>query len=246
MSTSAPSTFAQVRPLPALAVQSPRVQAARRRAQARRDQDGAAMFVVSMMITVLGAVGMFALAASATEVKTAGNERQSAQTHYLSELALVASQRELGAGKIQTVLSLMGSSASSNKCVSLPLPSTLAPTASQATNACLHLDAADLQKVGAWNTAATTAYTVAPYATGVPPGSLGPVPVAANFGIEVTDVKPWEVSGMSGQYENGCLVTVTAVGQTLPLLASGAGSFSGEGTEMLRARMVVTGPCNGR
>jgi hypothetical protein len=198
------------------------------------------MFVVSMMITVLAAVGMFALAASATEVKTAGNERQSAQTHYLQELALVASLRETGGGKIQAIQSMMKNSP--NRCVTLPLPASAATASTWATSCC-HLDAVDLQRIGGWNTAATTQYTLAPYTAAATPGSLGPVPVAPNFSIEVTDVKPWEVSGNGAQYMNGCLATVTAIGQTLPSF-NGTSSFSSEGVEMGRARLIVVGPCN--
>ncbi|MGH7437243.1 MAG: hypothetical protein ACRENE_16325, partial [Polyangiaceae bacterium] len=80
---------------------------ARRRTRRRRGEAGAVMFVVSMMITVLAAVGMFALAASATEVRTAGNERQNAQTHFLSQYGILALARETEAGHGPAILSLM-------------------------------------------------------------------------------------------------------------------------------------------
>ena len=47
------------------------------------------MFIVAMTIAVLASVGVYALAAAATEVRMSGNERQNTQTHYLAEYGVL-------------------------------------------------------------------------------------------------------------------------------------------------------------
>ena len=71
---------------------------AKRRAALRRREDGAAMFIVAMTLAVLASVGVYALAAAATEVKTSGNERQNTQTHYLSQYGVLGVAHEMTGG----------------------------------------------------------------------------------------------------------------------------------------------------
>ena len=66
---------------------------------------GAVMFVVAMTIAVLASVGMYALAAASSEVRTSGNERQNTQTHYLPSTACWATPRD--DGQAQFYLGLM-------------------------------------------------------------------------------------------------------------------------------------------
>jgi len=58
---------------------------AKARAAHRPQESGAVMFIVTMILTVLASVGIYALAAATNEVTTSGSERQAAQTHYLAE-----------------------------------------------------------------------------------------------------------------------------------------------------------------
>lgn len=60
------------------------------RARTRREQRGAILFVVAMTLALLGALGVYALGAATSEIKTSGYGRASAQTHYISELGTVA------------------------------------------------------------------------------------------------------------------------------------------------------------
>lgn len=60
------------------------------RLRARRDQRGAILFVVAMTIALLGALGVYALGAATSEIRTSGYARQAAQTHYVSEYGTVA------------------------------------------------------------------------------------------------------------------------------------------------------------
>ena len=94
---------------------------ARRRHARRLQEGGVAMFIVSMMITVLATVGLFALAAAATELKTAGNERQSTQTHYLAQYGIIAMAHNAD-GPYATAY--LGRMTPTQKCQSLPIPAS--------------------------------------------------------------------------------------------------------------------------
>lgn len=202
------------------------------------------MFIVSMMITVLAAVGMFALAAAATEVKTAGNERQSAQTHYLSEYGVLAFTRETEQGKVASQISLMKSSP--DTCVSLPIPAASYINGSESflTRECYRFSASQLggPGFGNWAISATDAYTgPTSYAPGVNQvGSLGPITMNGGFFVEVTDVNTRNVSGYSVGLCQFAVVTGTSFGVTQPLVSNNV-AYGAEGMEMQRAR-IVAGP----
>jgi hypothetical protein len=214
---------------------------AKRRALRRRHQAGAAMFVVSMMITVLGAVGMFALAAAATEVKTAGNERQNTQTHYLAEYGIQAFARDSEEGRID--FQLATGYLTPDVCMSLPLPSSnvlVGKSESSVAKFCRRFSPAELSL--SWAAAATVAYSGStPYAVNATaPGSLGPVPSSPGFYVEITDPTDTPGKGTGNEkchFEN---VTVTSYGVTQPLFNSSI-AYGSEGIELQRAR-VVAGP----
>ena len=217
---------------------------AKRRTLRRRHEAGAAMFVVSMMVTVLAAVGMFALAASATEVKTAGNERQSAQTHYLSAYGILAFARETEQGKVQSYVSLMRSNP--DTCLSLPIPAATYINGSESplAKACYRIKAQEFQNIGGWGVQPAEPYAGAqPYAPGVVnPGSLGPVTMNPGFFVEVTDVTMRNASGYSTGTCAFAVVTGTSFGVTQPLVGTNV-AYGAEGLEMQRARFVAGPMC---
>jgi hypothetical protein len=201
------------------------------------------MFIVSMMVTVLAAVGMFALAASATEAKTAGNERQNSQTHYLAEYGILAFAR----GKVQSVLSLMKSNP--DTCVTLPLPSSsfmLAGKESDLTKGCYRFTPLQFQQMGGWSTSMSTAYGgTAPYTPSTAlPGSLGPVPMSPAFFVEVTDAAIRDVAGFSGDC-HFVVLTGTSFGLTQPQAGVALNiAYGAVGQELQRARYVAGPLCN--
>lgn len=207
------------------------------------------MFVVSMMISVLAAVGVFALAAAATEVRTAGNERQNTQTHYLAEYGILAFARETQEGKVQSYISLM--KAAPDTCLSLPVPRATYLTAgreSDLAKACHRVYSTELQSIGGWGTTPTVPYSGgSPYATGVAqPGSLGPVPSNPAFFVEVTDVNQRSAAGYSTGTCGFAVVTGTSFGVTQPIASvNGAPvvAYAAEGVEMQRARFVAGPMC---
>lgn len=64
----------------------------------RRDERGAAVFVVVLAITLLTAVGVFALRSASLVDQAAGYDRQASQTTYLAEFAGRAVAAEVGDG----------------------------------------------------------------------------------------------------------------------------------------------------
>jgi len=215
---------------------SPSVRAlAKQRAARRRRQEGAAMFVVAMMIAVLASLGVFALAAAATEVRMSGNERQSTQTHYMAEYGILAASYELGKNGKNEVGSMM---AMKNPCVALGNVPATAPVNSRY---CARNESKDYR-----NTVFTAGPMAAayggqdPYTKGIPPGSLGAVPMAPDFVVEETDLGNAQAQGVSRDSCYTALITVTSYGQTQPVFQgpdNPTARFGSEGLEIQRAQI---------
>ncbi len=222
-------TLAPLAPLPPLPPLPPwALAAAKRHARRRARQGGAIIFIVSMTIGVLVSLGAFALLSAATEIKSAGYERQALQTHYLAEFAMVATAQKIGPDYAMAVESSMRVPSCAgcvgdydpgyprNHCTSLEaVPST----ASASTRACKILRIPDLTQ--GWGGITTALRPSTPTA----PGSLGAVPFDGDFGVEVTDAMfGAPVAGMAnvGQQQlSMCPVTFTVAtyGQTKPSVA---------------------------
>src|ERR1700728_3330974 len=100
---------------------APSILHAKQRSSRRRGSAGAAMFVVAMTMAVLVSVGVYALAASANETRTAGNERQSTQTHYLADYGIVGAAHEVTSTRAQFFLTqMMSPTYRDASCTSLP------------------------------------------------------------------------------------------------------------------------------
>lgn len=201
------------------------------------------MFIVTMMMTVLATVGLFALAAASTEVKTAGNERQSTQTHYLAEYGIIAMAHNADGPHSTAYLIRM---TQNQVCQSLPIPPNAAMPSvlDPASLSCGLFDMVDFQTTGNWLMPPTVTYTGAPYSTSVTtPGSLGPVPTTPGFAVELTDSNTAMAPGNSlgsNSPVKFVMVTATAIGVTLPSFGAAA-SYANEGIEIQRAR-IVAGP----
>jgi hypothetical protein len=222
---------------------------AKRRSLRRRHEGGAAMFIVAMTIAVLASVGIYALAAASTELRTAGNERQNTQTHYLAEYGVIGASHELVATKAQFYMGLMISQPDP-VCLSLPgVPTTADPL----SRACRRIADKEMATPGWTGVPSKDIPTVkysgtAPYAVGATPGSFGQTPTTGGFFVELTD--PVQLSPPS-RYSTDlhfCFVqlTATATGITQPgfawqQTADQTAMYSGEGVEMQRAR-IVAGP----
>jgi Tfp pilus assembly protein PilX len=213
------------------------------RIRARRRQDGAVIFVVTMILAVLGSVGIYALAAAAAEVRTSGNERQSTQTHYMANYGVVGVAHEITATMAQFYYGLMRS---------YPMPCTSVPTAdiptsylTGQTQACRQLASTEIGQ--AW-TAAGNQITI-PYAGTTPysssvttPGSFGPMPIIGNFTVELSEPTEYGTAARYAKDLGFCFIVMTATsyGSTEPSV-TGAPMAVGIGAETQRAR-IVAGP----
>jgi hypothetical protein len=211
---------------------------AKRRAQTRRREGGAAMFIVAMTLAVLASVGIYALAAAASEVRTSGNERQNTQSHYLAEYGVIGAASTITAGNAKWYLGVMISNPD-KRCVALP---NVPGTAEASTLACRRVTAAEIGQP--WSPVpVTVAYTAAPLAAGVDPGSLGPTPMVGDFFVELTDPSQANSPARYAIGLNLCFVgmTATAGGITKPgfVTTDPTATFAGEGIEMQRARFIV-------
>ncbi|GMV18071.1 MAG: hypothetical protein HS104_15550 [Polyangiaceae bacterium] len=89
----------------------------RKRFLRRKHQSGAAVFVVVLAITLLTAVGVFALRSASLVDQAAGYDRQASQTLYVSELAGRAVAAEVGDGAARTYIDkVANSSAVTEEC----------------------------------------------------------------------------------------------------------------------------------
>ncbi len=213
---------------------------AKARSARRHREGGAIMFIVAMTTAVLASVGVFALAAAATEVRMSGNERQNTQTHYLSEYGVLGAARELNTTKADMYVRLMKATPD-KPCVSLPF---VPPTASPETLACRRLGSSELG--GGWAVPVVNAYAgPAPYTPGFAPGSFGATPMNGDFFVELTEPIQATAPPRYSQDTHFCFdqLTVTSSGLTQPLYPSMANAttatFGGEGVETQRARIIV-------
>jgi hypothetical protein len=240
-------------PLPAT-----RLARAKRRALRRRASSGGTMFVVAMTLAVLSTLGAWALQSAALEVRMAGYERQSTQTHYLAEYGLVAATQDVSPITLPLIFTAAmsgvpsGTTTAHAACASLPCVNfTTSPVT--VNSACGELANATLVTMGCWrwemstfgpgfSVPTTNSLLDSPDGgTSGVAGSLGATSTQGNISAEMTDfVDTATTGGFSGPM---CSYwgTVSAYGQTL---TTGATTNQGQGTEQLRARLQI-GPIPG-
>jgi len=215
---------------------------AKRRAALRQRDGGAVMFIVAMTLAVLASVGVFALAAAATEVRTSGNERQNTQTHYLAEYGVLGAAREMaGSRALFTVKIMKSTTYQDTNCVSLQgVPTTAPPSAL----ACVRMGSGELG--AAWTPPIVTAYSgTNAYTAGIVPGSFGSMPMNGDFFVELTEPMQLSAPARYSTNANACFaqITATSIGFTQPIYPGATNAttaqFGGEGVETQRARLIA-------
>ena len=209
---------------------------ARRRSARRKESGGAVIFIVAMTLAVLASLGMYALASATNEVKTAGYERQGAQSHYLSEYGILGAAENISPITAQIYLGMMlaqSSTAALNRndsgCLSLPMTAAQYTAAATSSKACRRMGASEI---------ANSSTPVWP-GGGVPASSFGSAPLTGDFFIEMTDpVQSQPPQGFDLRL-GLCFAqfTITSVGLISPTTVN----FGNEGVEMARAR-IIAGP----
>jgi hypothetical protein len=223
------------------------------RAAHRHGEEGAAMFIVAMTTAVLASVGVFALAAAATEVRSAGNERQATQTHFLAQYGIVAAAQDLSTfGKPSLYYTMMQSqtmATNERDTCKLSLPGVDSTSnLDWLQKACKALEPGDVST--SWNGAGSGPPPPAliPYDGGAPyqgpAGTLGPIPMTGGFRVELTDPTKYPPPAGYGFNTNICFYgyTMSAMGETAPDYGTNtAAAYAGRGTEIQRAR-ITAGP----
>jgi Tfp pilus assembly protein PilX len=225
------------------------------RARRRRTSAGGTMFVVAMTIAVLSAIGAWALQSAALEVRMAGYERQSMQTHYLAEYGVLAAMQDLNATQLLAILQAPASGG--NNCLSVscvtggttfgcvpaltmtPIPK-IDQTCAKWTSSSQIDSATNYPGVG-WSS--STNPLDAPsgsYPTAVP-GSFGQVSTTGDFSVEVSDVASGPArAGFSQMHFYWAIVS--AYGQTNQNASGVSGVINdlvSQGDETLRTRIQV-------
>ena len=246
----------------------PRLSLAKHRALRRRSSAGGTMFVVAMTLAVLSTIGAWALQSAALEVRMAGFERQSTQTHYLAEYGVLTALENLTSTSSAAYGSLMAAKCGASNGTAVVHPTCLSvPCVNFATNPptilanCSEVNAAypSAMSCGRWDTASgATGFPVSAQ-TGVTPwtaplldvsggvagapGSLGATNTQGNIAAELTDLVPGPPAAGASSQTNGGLPTVASYWVTVTAYGqtSTAAGTTSQGTELLRSRLLING-----
>ena len=191
---------------------------------ARQTERGAALFVVVMVITLLTAVGLFAVRSTSLVDAATGYARQAAQTTALADYGVQLVASELGQGRAERVFQLMD--LRTQYCPSYDFTPAL-PT----PQPCYAFDYNQLETRVQQNTAtaANGAANVIEYQSTTSDGSLGPKFLSAGTpngvdGVLVVELfDSFEISNIQGQSatkSSGREVTINSRAQVRPFLGA--------------------------
>jgi hypothetical protein len=214
----------------------------RARTAAHREQRGAAVFIVVMVLSLLTAVGLFAVRSASLADLAAGYDREGAQASLVAEYAITASAAYL-ANDPSTVI--LGYTASTDlkpqPCQSNALPGSYPQPAPRP--GCYRLELAEVQSSFVRSSGATV------FAPPNLPGSVTDSTSSLNanettnatFVVEVTDVAK---IGVPAQGDSAAVslvtMTLTAISQVRPAAACAASlSAPAAGQQVMRA-MIAT------
>jgi hypothetical protein len=208
----------------------------------RQGERGAAVFIVVMVLTLLTAVGLFAVRSASLADLAAGYDREGAQAGLVAEYAITASAAYL-ANDPSTVL--LGYKASIDKspqpCQSNAMPGTF-PTPAPRPG-CYRLELAELQT--SFTKKSSESAFAPPNLSGSAPGSTSSLnaneTTNATFVVEVTDAAKTGVPAEGDDAKvSMIMMTLTAISQVRPAAACAASlSAPAAGQQVMRA-MVAT------
>jgi hypothetical protein len=221
-----------------------------RRIARRRDERGAAIFVVVMVLTMLTGVGVFAMRAASLAESASGYDRQNTQNHYVGEYGLYGAVAELSSPRRNIYYDRLKTG--KEKC----LATKGLPPSSTGIVPCAPIETGEVQAAVMSNFSGRPLFEPATMTSAgkVTPGSLGPGGLDGDFRVEMSDPGPvgLPVAGAQQNVQSGTVwryqqVTLTSVGQVRP--AGNAGvcnpvAAGVAGNETGRA-FVVIGPILG-
>jgi hypothetical protein len=203
----------------------------RSRGRVRR---GATVIIVILVLGMLTSVGLFAARTAQLSISNAGRIRQSTQTHFLSEMGVLAALSEFERdpvvykNRLSSASAVPPGSGTKIPCTSVPYLDgiTTNPSYKPADERCIRIGDDTLQARA--QATIPGLRVVTDRDPGPKPGGLGIGDTEANFGAEVTDLTevPIPVAGYSaGSTITSDMrlyrVTVLATGQVLPTNAAG-------------------------
>ena len=208
---------------------------------AREGERGAAVFIVVMVLTLLTAVGLFAVRSASLADLAAGYDREGAQASLVAEYAITASAAYL-ANDPSTVL--LGYKASIDRspqpCQSNAIPGTFPSPAPRP--GCYRLELAELQT--SFGKTGESVFAPANLSGG-PSGSTSSLnaneTTNATFVVEVTDAAKTGVPAEGDDARVSTIsMTLTAISQVRPAAACAASlSAPAAGQQVMRA-MIAT------
>lgn len=213
----------------------------------RQAERGAAVFIVVMVLTLLTAVGLFAVRSASLADLAAGYDREGAQAALVAEYAVTASAAYL-ANDPTTVLrsfELSKGEANPTQCQSNAIPAGTFPGPAPRPG-CYRLRLDEVQN----SFRRTTGETVfaLPNLVGGPTGSTSSLNVHektnATFVVEITDAARTGVpeAGASVSAPSPILMTLTAISHVRPAAACAASdSAPAAGQQVMRAMVVAEG-----
>jgi type IV pilus assembly PilX-like protein len=213
---------------------------------ARRTQRGAAVFIVVMVLTLLTAVGLFAVRSASLADLAAGYDREGAQATLVAEYAVTASAAYL-ANDPTTVLTgyLLSRTTRPQPCQSNALPAGTYPGPAPRPG-CYMLGFDEVQS--SFTRTSSESVFALPNLTGGPSGSTSSLnaneTTNATFVVEVTDAAHTGIpeAGAPVSGPSPILMTLTAISQVRPAAAC-ADSLSAPaaGQQAMRAMVVAEG-----
>lgn len=178
-----------------------RLALARRRARLRKKSGGAAIFIVAMTLGLLAAMGIYGMAATATDIRSAGHMREALQGQRAAEAAVTMTAEtfnpSLAAGLVDQMRSKAAMGQSKNCRTAAPYTGS---QLTEAAEACLKLDTTEML---------TLANNVNPWvSTPFTAQSFGAVPNQPFVSVEVTNPVNIVTTGSSAQRFTQVTVTV--------------------------------------
>ncbi|HKQ69074.1 MAG TPA: PilX N-terminal domain-containing pilus assembly protein [Polyangiaceae bacterium] len=204
-----------------------------------RGERGAAIFIVVMVLTMLTAIGVFAIRASGMAGAASGYDRQNTQNHYVGEYGLLGAVAELSTTRRSAYIGKMNGG---NVCVA---------NKGVAGLPCFPLFAKQIEDTVSGNFSGRPLFeqSSADGGAALVPGSLGPAPLTGDFLVEMTDPGQVGLPVAGSDVGGGAVklrylqITLTSVGQVRPAgsLACTPANAGIAGNETSRA-FVVVGP----
>jgi hypothetical protein len=207
----------------------------------RQAERGAAVFIVVMVLTLLTAVGLFAVRSANMADLAAGYDREGAQAALVAEYAVTASAAYL-ANDPSTVLLSYKASITNNPqpCQSNALPGTFPAPAPRP--GCYRLELAELQNSF---TRMSNETAFAPPNTTTASGATSSLnaneTTNATFVVEVTDAAKTGVPAEGDDAKVSTIVmTLTAISQVRPAAACTASSTAPAAGQQVMRAMIAT------